>query len=39
VAFTYVGGGGYGRAAFHARTKNEFLAEHVGDMGAVTKAG
>lgn len=38
IGFTFVGGGGYGRAAFSERTKTEYLAEHVGDMSKVTKA-
>ena len=31
VGFSFVGGGGYGREAFHERTTNEFINEHVGD--------
>jgi hypothetical protein len=32
IGFTFVGGGGYGRHAFHERTTAEALAEHVGDV-------
>jgi hypothetical protein len=29
VGFTYVGGGGYGRSTFHARTTQEYINENV----------
>jgi hypothetical protein len=32
VGFAFVGGGGYGRSTFAARTNNEFLNEFVGDV-------
>lgn len=32
VGFSFVGGGGYGRATFTERTNAEFIAEHVGDV-------
>lgn len=31
VGFRFVGGGGYGRQAFHERTTNEFLTRFAGD--------
>ena len=31
IGFTYVGGGAYGKAAFHERTTKEFMEQMVGD--------